>query len=274
MAFNKNSNLYQIVYAAIMVVIVGVLLAGVYMALKPKQDDNRANDKRKQILAAILVPVSDDNAVGKSFEEYITDGYLIDREGNKIDKTELKTAFDIDMKKNLKAAKTDSTKLQLPVFEAKTKDGKKYIIPVYGAGLWGPIWGYVAVNDDGKTIYGAYFSHEGETPGLGAKIGDKEFQDEFKNKNLYNSDDRLALTVKKQVQIKDTTVEVAAISGATITSGGVGAMLQDCLTPYNMFFKKLQGGNTNSCQPEQCKQNNCQPGECKHACGDKCETNK
>lgn len=255
MAFNKNSNLYQIVYAAVMVVIVGVVLAGIYMALKPKQDENKANDKRKQILAAILVPVTDDNAVGKTFEEFIETGYLIDREGNKVEKTDLQTAFDIDMKKNLKNAKNDSTKLQLPVFEAKLKDGsKKYVIPVYGAGLWGPIWGYVAVNDDGKSVYGAYFSHEGETPGLGAKIGDKEFQKEFENKQLYNSDDHLALTVKKQVQIKDSTVEVAAISGATITSGGVGEMLQYCLAPYDKFFKKLQG-----CQP---------------ACADKCETNK
>lgn len=255
MAFNKNSNLYQIVYAAVMVVIVGVVLAGIYMALKPKQDENKANDKRKQILASILVPVSDDNAVGKAFEEYITDGYLIDRNGDKIANSDRAAAFDIDMKKNLKNAKVDSTKLQLPVFEAKAKDGKKkYIIPVYGAGLWGPIWGYVAVNDDGNSVYGAYFSHEGETPGLGAKIADKEFQKEFENKKLYNSDDQLALNVKKQVQIKDATVEVAAISGATITSGGVGAMLQDCLAPYDKFFKKLQGG-----QP---------------ACADKCETKK
>ena len=107
-------------------------------------------------------------------------------------------AFDVDMKKNVKLAER-----QLPVMKCKMDDGSvKYVLPVYGAGLWGPIWGYVAVNDDGNTIYGANFSHEGETPGLGARIADKDFQDEFVDKHLFQEGEFKGVVVLKKGQIR------------------------------------------------------------------------
>jgi len=235
---NKNSNIYQIAYAAVMVLIVGTILAFIYMALKPKQDDNIANDKRKQILSAVHVTPANDNAIEETFNKFIVAGYLLDKNGEISDSTK-DVAFNIDMKNNVKV---DVSERKLPVFKCRLDDGsEKFIVPVYGAGLWGPIWGYIAVNDNGTDIYGAYFSHEGETPGLGAEIANAKFQDQFKGKKIYLDGEFKSISVMKAGQKPtDGSEYVDAISGGTITSRGVQAMLSDCMTPYDAFFKKLQ----------------------------------
>jgi len=234
---NKNSNTYQILYSAIMVVLVGAVLAFVYMALKPRQDENIANDKRKQILSALYVSATDQD-VKEKFAQYITGQYLIDNEGNITDSTTQNVAFDVDMATNNKAAAGER---KLPLFVA-SKDGKQYyVIPAYGAGLWGPIWGYLAVESDGSTVAGSYFSHSSETPGLGARITEQEFQHKFDGKQLYKDGEFKGVEVVKKGQ--QPTVQgadyVDAISGATITSRGVSDMLQTYVKPYDAFFKKL-----------------------------------
>ena len=200
---NKNSNTYQILYAAVMVLLVGSLLALIYMALKPKQNENIANDTRKQILSALHIAAPDDSQVKETYEKYIIQDLLVDPEGNIVDSAQ-NVAFDVDMKKNVKLAER-----QLPVMKCKMDDGSvKYVLPVYGAGLWGPIWGYVAVNDDGNTIYGANFSHEGETPGLGARIADKDFQDEFVDKHLFQEGEFKGVNVTFKKDLPKTVTDV------------------------------------------------------------------
>ena len=240
---NKNSNTYQILYAAVMVLLVGSVLALIYMALKPKQNENIANDTRKQILSALHIPAPDDSKVKETYEKYIVQDLLVDREGNIVDSAR-NVAFDVEMKKNVKLPER-----KLPVMKCVMDDGSvKYVLPVYGAGLWGPIWGYVAVNDDGNTIYGANFSHEGETPGLGARIAEQEFQDEFVDKHLFKEGEFKGVEVLKRGMKSATGAEqVDALTGATITSLGVSAMLEDCLTPYEAFLKKLGGGGGTQC---------------------------
>lgn len=236
---NKNSNTYQILYAAVMVLIVGTVLAFIYMALKPKQNENIANDTRKQIMSALHIATPSDDQVKETYEKYIIQDLLVDMEGNIVDSAQ-NVAFDVDMKKNVKLAER-----QLPVMKCRLDDGSiKYVLPVYGAGLWGPIWGYIAMNDDGNTIYGANFSHEGETPGLGARIADKDFQDEFVDKHLFQEGEFKGVVVLKKGQKSVTGAEqIDALTGATITSLGVSAMLEDCLAPYKNFLMKLQGDN-------------------------------
>ena len=240
---NKNSNTYQILYAAVMVLLVGSLLALIYMALKPKQNENIANDSRKQILSALHIAAPDDSQIKETYEKYIIQDLLVDREGNIVDSTR-NVAFDVDMKKNVKLAER-----QLPVMKCKMDDGSiKYVLPMYGAGLWGPIWGYIAMNDDGNTIYGANFSHEGETPGLGARIADKSFQDLFVGKHLFMDGEYKGIVVlKKGQKAANGAEQVDALTGATITSRGVSDMLADCLAPYEAFLKKLQSGAGAKC---------------------------
>ena len=236
---NKNSNTYQILYAAVMVLIVGTVLAFIYMALKPKQNENIANDTRKQIMSALHIATPSDDQVKETYEKYIIQDLLVDMEGNIVDSAQ-NVAFDVDMKKNVKLAER-----QLPVMKCRLDDGSiKYVLPVYGAGRWGPIWGYIAMNDDGNTIYGANFSHEGETPGLGARIADQDFQDKFVDKHLFKEGEYKGVVVLKRGQKSTTGAEqIDALTGATITSRGVSDMLADCLAPYEAFLKRLQGNN-------------------------------
>ena len=238
---NKNSNTYQILYSAIMVVVVGAVLAFVYMALRPQQQRNIANDKRQQILSAVHITAPSDDEVEQTYNKYIVSDFVIDHNGNVTDSAR-NAAFGIDMKANVKLA---ADKRQLPVFKCRLDDGSvKYIIPVYGAGLWGAIWGYVAVDADGDTVYGAYFSHEGETPGLGAEIAKEPFQKQFEGKELYKGGQFKSIGVMKADQ-KPTNGEdcVDAISGGTITSRGVESMLKGCMGAYDAFFKRLQSEN-------------------------------
>ncbi len=217
-----------------MVLVVGAALAFVYQALKPAQDENVANDKRQQILSAIHI-VAPEGKVGETYEKYITGEFLTDTEGNRTDGD----AFGIDMASEVKK---DAASRQLPVFIASTDDGKTvYVLPVYGAGLWGPIWGYVAVEENGDTVYGAYFSHSGETPGLGAEIATAHFQEQFVGKELYKDGKFRSIDVMKAGQKPvDNADYVDAISGGTITSKGVQSMLSDCLSLYDAFLNKLQ----------------------------------
>ena len=149
-------------------------------------------------------------------------------------------AFAVNMAGEVKKAVAERA---LPVFVCHLDDGAvKYILPVYGAGLWGPIWGYVAVDDNGNTVYGAYFSHQGETPGLGAEIAKPDFQNQFNGKELYKDGTFRSIDVMKAGQKPaDNADYVNAISGGTVTSKGVEAMLKSCLSDYSAFLNQLNG---------------------------------
>ena len=249
---NKNSNSYQIIYSAVMVLLVGTVLAFVYMALKPKQDENIANDQRKQILEALKVSADDSN-VKELFDTHITKEFIVNSNGDVIDSAK-NSAFNVDMKNNIKL---DSAERKLPVYQCVTADGQtKYILPVYGAGLWGAIWGYVAVDDDGSTIYATSYSHASETPGLGAKITEPGFRSSFEGKKLFKDGIFTSVDVLKKGQKNtDGADYVDAISGATITSRGVKSMLQDCLKYYDGFLKKLSQNNETQISDDQPKAN-------------------
>lgn len=231
---NTNSNTYIIAYSCVMVVVVAFLLAFVSSSLKPAQDVNVALDKKKQILAALNIRNLSDEQSTQMYEQVVNADAIIDSEGNITapgEKGGEKTGFRLN-RADYKAGK-------LAIFLCNVEGKKKYVVPVYGMGLWGPIWGYIAVNEDGKTVYGAYFNHEGETAGLGAEIKDSQtWQQLFKGKTIYGADGKPVLKVKKTSEIKDKSCEVDAVTGATLTSVGVSNMLQEGFAKYNKYFKK------------------------------------
>lgn len=242
---NRQSNTYTIIYSIILVVVVGLALAIVYQALRPKQTENIDNDTKRQILAAALITPAEGESVAGLYSEHIIDSFIVDSKGRKIDSD--MNAFDVKVANEVK--KPASERL-LPVFVCKPgktgdtyeaeSDGLKYIVPVYGAGLWGPIWGYIAMEANGENIYGAYFAHQGETPGLGAEIEKPLFSDQFKGKDIFASDGAFqSIDVVKNAPDPLPDNEVHAISGGTITSQGVQKMLSNSLEPYTAFFKSL-----------------------------------
>lgn len=233
---NRQSNIYTVCYAALIVIVVGVTLSLIYQALRPAQVENIANDTRRQILAAARIFPSATQPVSQLYTEHITDSYIVNSEGEKIDTAE--NPFEINVAEQVKLP--DDKRL-LPVFVCQTDNGVKYILPEYGAGLWGPIWGYMAFDDNGNTIYGAYFAHQGETPGLGAEIEKPAFSSQFEGKDVFNSkgDFTSVLVVKSGREPKDGTPYVNAVSGGTVTSTGVQSMLHNSLAPYSAFLKSL-----------------------------------
>ena len=129
---------------------------------------------------------------------------------------------------------------KLAIFVCKVNGETKYVMPVYGMGLWGPIWGYIAVNADKTTVFGAYFNHDSETAGLGAEIKDNTaWQEQFRGKKIFkNGSADVALSVLKKSDVKDPTTQCDAVTGATLTSNGVSAMLKDCLSKYKTFLNE------------------------------------
>lgn len=199
-----NSNTYTVIYSAIMVVIVAFLLAFVSQSLKPIQDVNVALDVKKQILFSLNIPRDIDNAEAEAkYKEIVKEEKNVD--GNNIYICEV--------------------------------DGKpKYVIPLKGMGLWGGISGYISINEDKSTVYGAYFNHESETAGLGAEIKDsKAWQDKFQGKKVFKEgSDEVVLSVVKKVDSPDCQVD--AVTGATLTSDGVNDMLHECISKYKNFL--------------------------------------
>lgn len=218
---NRDSNVYTVVYASIMVVLVAIVLAFTSQSLRSYQKANEDNDKRQQILRSINVSVPANEAEAK-FNELIGDNaFMIDANGAKVG--DAKNAFNGDIE-------------GYPVFVATVDGQKKYIMALHGAGLWGPLWGYISVNDDRNTVYGADFSHQGETPGLGAEIVKPAFSGQFQGKQIFQNGEFKSIAVVKPGKSAAGQDYVDGISGGTITSSGVDAMLFDSLSGYVKFL--------------------------------------
>lgn len=234
-----DTNSYTIIFSVILVLVVGSLLAFFANATKEMRDNNDKVKTQMDILSAMGVDSDRTNAT-ETFNQYIKQQFVI--EGEKV--TEDKEAYLINIKKELDNAKQGLVQ-KLPLFVGE-KDGKKiYIVPVRGNGLWDAIWGYIALNDDLKSINGVYFDHKGETPGLGANITESFFKDDFKGEMLFDASGNY-----KSVEISKsngdpnnedkTDNQVDAISGATITGNGVGAMLKSGIKLYLPYFETLK----------------------------------
>jgi Na+-transporting NADH:ubiquinone oxidoreductase subunit C len=242
-----DKNSYTIIFAIVMVVVVGGLLALAASGLKGKIKVNEEIEKKQNILYAMGINENDaSNAkfistdkVAAEFTKYIKKQLVIQGDDVKVDDR----AYLIDLKKEQTLAKTANYKRRLPLFIGK-KDGKlSYIVPIRGKGLWDAIWAYVAM-DENMVVQGAFFDHKGETPGLGANINKRFFMDDFIGEHLKSNGVFKGIAVSKgNADPKNndkTDNEVDAIAGATITGDGVAAMLRSELKLYVPYFNKLK----------------------------------
>ena len=200
MKLNTNSNAYIIIYSAILVVIVAFLLAFVYQALKPMQDANVALDIKKQILYSLNIRDLDGAEAEAKYKEVV------------------KAEKDINGQK---------------VYACQIGDQQVVVVSLKGMGLWGGISGYLAVDKDDK-VYGAYFNHESETAGLGAEIKDsQEWQEKFIGKKIFDENGNVILSVVKKVENAESQVD--CVTGATLTSNGVDAMIKESLKDVQIY---------------------------------------
>jgi len=247
MAKNTESNVYTILFATGMVLVVGTLLAFLASSLKDKIAENKRIEKQQNILYAMGINENDESSVefvskdivGEEFNKYITKQLVI----TGTNAVENDKAYLIDLKKEAALAKNNNYQRRLPLFVGN-KDGKEsYIVPVRGKGLWDAIWGYIAL-DNQLVIQGVYFDHAGETPGLGSNIKERFFMDDFIGEHIMDGDTFKGVAVSKSnadpKNINKTDNEVDAISGSTITGDGLAAMLKKDLKMYLPYLKTLK----------------------------------
>ncbi len=227
----RFSNTYIFIYASVMVIIVAAVLSFTAIKLKPKQDQNIEIEKKQNILESVNITSTVEDAE-ELFNKFITDSYIINSFGQKKKGDAFNVRLEIELKKLVEER-------DLPLFVCTQNDGtKNLIIPVRGKGLWGPIWGYVALKDDYNTIKGVTFGHKSETPGLGSEIDTKLFQSQFKSKKIFDSYGSFkSIKVVKGGAQPDNIHGVDAISGGTITSDALQEMLHDCLSSYETYLK-------------------------------------
>jgi len=234
---NTNSNSYTFIFTIILVTLVAGLLAFTATRLKGKQDANIKNEKMQSILSSVGVNKSRAQA-GSVFLNYIKKQVALKEDGTVDTGVD---AFAINMKNEIKK---DPSLQRYPLYIAEKDSKKRYIIPLFGKGLWDDIWGYIALDEDKNTIVGAVFDHKGETPGLGAEIREKWFQKQFIGKKIFDKDGDFSAnnfvsvkTVKGGSKEGDTH-GVDAISGGTITSTKLSEMLAERIKHYLPYFQK------------------------------------
>lgn len=239
---NTNGNIYTIIYTTVIVVVVAGILAAAASFLKPSQQANIKAETISQMLQAAQFDTQGMNNVQKldKYAQEIESAFIVDAQGAKVRDLGI-TRDGIELEDGLKAqnyaiAGKDGYTLGLPVYIFK---GGVTLIPCYGAGLWGPVWGYLAIEPDGTTIKGAYFDHESETAGLGSRIkDDPAFRNQFVGKKIAWEELPLFEIVKGGApEGKENAID--AITGATMTSKGLDAAISTWLAAYKPYFINL-----------------------------------
>ena len=265
MAINKESNGFTFGFSIGMVVVVGAILTFLFLTWKPLFDKNDADKKMMDVLAAIKVDSERINAK-EMFDQYVKkrvslsfEGSVMEEREGEILSSDKADPFNIDVKKDYKRGtsklvlqfKGDKPKLMeevskidqsYPLYICEKNDSTFYVMPMVGTGLWGPIWGYVSLNQDMVTVYGASFDHKTETPGLGAEIKEPMFEDPFSGKKIYDLDGNYtSISVEKGgIDPDKADHEVDGITGGTITSNGVDEMLYRTMKIYTNYFESIK----------------------------------
>ena len=247
MAINTEKNSYTVIFATLMVIVVGTVLAFLASSLSDKIKENERLEKQQNILYAMGINQNEGagnvsfiptDQVAGEFSKYIKEQLII--EGDKITKDD--QAYLIDLKKQASAAKNGETR-KLPLFIGDKDGSQFYIIPMRGKGLWDAIWGFVAL-DDKMVVQGVYFDHAAETPGLGANIKQRYFMDDFSGESILAGTKYAGIAVAKGNndplnQTKDDN-EVDALAGATITGNGVSAMIRESVNMYKDYLETIR----------------------------------
>ena len=248
MAVNTEKNTYTVIFAIVMVIVVGAILAFLASSLKGKIGENERFEKQQNILYAMGVNENTEDSgvnfiptttVEGEFSKYITSQLVVDENGKV---QEEKDAYLLDVKKQLSAYK-NGDEAKLPLFIGE-KDGKTfYVLPMYGKGLWDAIWGFMSL-DENMIVQGAYFDHKGETPGLGANIKLRFFMDDFTGESVLDGNSYAGITVAKgnndPLNNDKGDNEVDALAGATITGNGVSAMIKETLKIYKPYLETIR----------------------------------
>ena len=243
----QRSNLYIIIFSAILTIVLGGMLSGTSVLLKPLQDKQVELDTKKKILGAVMdiSSIEDPNEILALYKKKVS-STVVDASGDWMEKDakgNLLVAEKIDFQKNHNKFKKMPNERPYPIFMFMSEDGatvEAYIFPVFGAGLWDWISGFVALDSDLNTVKGVAFDHKSETPGLGARITEEKVKSRYVGKKLFDAAGELKSVnmVKGEKGLPLDDHHIDGLSGATLTGKGVNAMLLDYFKYYSTFIQK------------------------------------
>lgn len=242
----QQSNAYIITFSVILTVVLGLLLSGTAQVLGPRQQEAIALDKKKQILGAVIsseeIAAMSPQEVNEYYSSHVG-STVVDINGKEVTEQGgvAVSAENVDVAKNYKKPAEERL---YPVFiyheEGDPSVVKSYILPLYGAGLWDAIWGYMALDTDMNTVGGVTLAHAGETPGLGARITTPEVQARYQGKEIFDESGDLVGVQMQKGEGKDYSSDphkIDGMSGATITGTGVNNMVKSYLDHYKAYIE-------------------------------------
>jgi len=230
---NKPSNPF--IFAFILTLIVSVLLSLTSELLGDKIEKNIDVDKKKNIIKVINLykkGMSSDEIM-EIYQSSINE-VIIDSNGNEREDLSIEDLSAEEDKVIGAFTYTYNNELFYPLY--KSKDG--IVIPISGKGLWSTLYGYFALEMDMKTVKGITFYKHGETPGLGAEVEKKWFQNNFIGKKIFDENSNLVSITVYKGSSGDDIHGVDGISGATVTSNGVTNFLKSILNNYKPYFER------------------------------------
>ena len=235
MKVNKDNTGYIFLFTFLLIGVVAVILSSLATSLAPQIAKNNETKKQMDLLQSIGIESTRTNALDL-FTKYIASNpsYVINNKGEIIEGV---NAFDVDIRTQHRDRSLSEDEKMYPLFIADKDGVKLYIVPMVGKGLWGPVWGYVSLKDDRRTIYGVSFDHASETPGLGAEIKQSFFTDRYVSETVADAN----LNFTPITVVKDGTgnqpLRVDGITGGTITSKGVEEMVNRTMAIYLNYLK-------------------------------------
>jgi Na+-transporting NADH:ubiquinone oxidoreductase subunit C len=227
-----SDQMKSILFTAVVALVCCLLLTGAASGLKERKLRNVAVDRQKNILKAVGLIAPDQKVSAKQIEQRYAANircYTLDGAGRIVDA----------------GAVSDG----LPVcFYIKAGHPAAYILPVDSRGLWGKIHGYMAIENDGKTVAGfSVYSHN-ETPGLGGEIEKPWFQKNFVGKKIVDENGDFVSVGIAKGKVADVIASerqpnyVDGISGASLTGKFLTGGLKDVLMEYEPLSEQFRKG--------------------------------
>lgn len=253
---SRDSIGFTFLVSAALCVACSILVSGAAVGLRGRQEMNKENERKKNILSAAgLIEPGESVDIGKIYDERVQ-GIIIDLNTGQV-VTDDKELFPDPQEYDQKAA-ADNPKMSIAikpsedlagikrrenyswVYLINDEDGKlsQYVLPIRGKGLWSTLWGFLALDTDLNTIAGLTFYEHGETPGLGGEVDNPKWKAQWRGKEVYGKDFETEIEVIKgnvNPESPNAIHEVDGLSGATITSRGVSHLLDFWLG--NLGFK-------------------------------------
>jgi Na+-transporting NADH:ubiquinone oxidoreductase subunit C len=272
----RDSVLGTLLVATVLCVVCSVLVSSSAVLLYKRQEANKALDKRKNVLLASGLIASGPDAkkvtpkeINVFFDEKRVTRVLVDLQNATVVADSEDQPYDEYNARDAADSEAGSVEITTdgptPGVDRREKlafvyqvmeDGSKenvvqYVLPIYGKGLWSTLYGFIAIDADGKTIRGITFYEHGETPGLGGEVDNQKWKDRWSNsekpKFAYDDQNSVAIRVIKGTvdpNSDDAKYQVDGLSGATITTNGVSKLVQYWLGPdgFGPYLQKQTDG--------------------------------